>query len=102
MRCSQRDQAVAAAFFRAYAGSGLVIQCLARFQPMPRRSSVVRMASPVTRSSVRPWATAHLGGEIQRPQAGRISEVARAAVQERAQLLGAVVGEGPWWRLVRT
>ena len=37
VRCRQGDQAVASAFFRAYAGSGLVIQCLARVQPMPSR-----------------------------------------------------------------
>ncbi len=43
-----------------------------------------------------------LGGEVQRPQARGMAEVAGAAVQERPQLLGAVVGEGPWWRLVRT
>ena len=64
MRLSLRDpavaqavaQAVAAPVFRASAGSGLVIPCLARFQPMPSRSTVCRMASPVTRRGVRPWA----------------------------------------------
>src|SRR5262249_39715570 len=45
----QSDQAVTLPFFRVYSGSGLVIQCLARFQPTPRRSKVWRMGSPLTR-----------------------------------------------------
>ena len=54
LRCRQRDQAVAAPFFRAYAGSGLVIHCLARFQPMPSRLRVRRTVSPLTRVLVSP------------------------------------------------
>src|SRR5207245_3764909 len=50
----QADQAVACAFFRAYAGSGLVSQCLARFQPTPRRLSARRIVSPLTRSGSSP------------------------------------------------
>src|SRR5262245_29965680 len=50
------NQAVTPPFFRRYPGSGLVIQCLARFQPMPSRCSVARMVSPVTRVAVNPWA----------------------------------------------
>ena len=50
----QADQAVAAAFFRAYSGSGLVIQRLARFQPIPNRLSVSRIVSSLTRSAVKP------------------------------------------------
>src|SRR6266566_4665617 len=50
----QADQAVATAFFRAYAGSGLVSQRLARFQPTPRRFRVARIVSPLTRSGVSP------------------------------------------------
>src|SRR5262245_14372026 len=38
------DQAVAPFFFRAYAGSGLVIQCLARFQDTRKRRRASRMA----------------------------------------------------------
>jgi hypothetical protein len=45
----QVDQAVARALFRAYAGSGLVSQRLARFQPTPRRLRVARIVSPLTR-----------------------------------------------------
>ena len=54
MGFGQTDQTVACAFFRAYAGSGLVIQRLARFQPTPRRLRVARMVSPLTRSGVSP------------------------------------------------
>jgi hypothetical protein len=50
----QADQTVATAFFRAYAGSGLVIQRLARFQPTPSRFRVARIVSPLTRSGVSP------------------------------------------------
>src|SRR5262249_27327240 len=53
---AQADQAVARAFFHAYAGSGLVIQCLARFQPTPSRLSAWRMASPLTWRELIPWA----------------------------------------------
>src|SRR5207244_9688013 len=41
-------------FFRAYAGSGLVSQCLARFQPTPRRFKVARIVSLLTGSAVKP------------------------------------------------
>lgn len=49
------DQAVALSFFRAYSGSGLVIQCLARTQRTPSRAKVARTVSPVTRLAVSPW-----------------------------------------------
>src|SRR5437764_4745810 len=52
----QADQAIAGTFFRAYSGSGLVIQRLARFQRMPKRCKVARMVSPLTRSAVSPWS----------------------------------------------
>src|SRR5262249_13593491 len=50
------DQTVAPTFFRAYAGSGLVSQRLARFQPTPRRLRVARIVSPLTRRAGRPAA----------------------------------------------
>src|SRR6185295_20143022 len=50
------DQLVAPFFFRAYAGSGLVIQCLARFQVTPNRRKARRMVSSLTRRGLRPWA----------------------------------------------
>src|SRR5438067_3601515 len=50
----QADQAIARTFFRAYPGSGLVIQRLARCQRMPKRSKVARIVSPLTRSAVSP------------------------------------------------
>src|SRR3712207_7718893 len=46
----QADQAVTRPFFRAYAGSGLVIQRFARFQPIPSRRMAWRIVSPLTRS----------------------------------------------------
>lgn len=48
----------AAFFFRLYAGSGLVIECLARCQRTPRRASARRMASPLMGRCVRPSADA--------------------------------------------
>jgi hypothetical protein len=48
MSATQLHLALARAFFRAYSGSGLVIQRLARFQRMPNRKSVARIVSPVT------------------------------------------------------
>src|SRR2546430_8378237 len=51
-----RDQLVAPFFFRAYAGSGLVIQCLARFQDTRKRRRASRMVASLTRRGVRPWA----------------------------------------------
>src|SRR5437763_12694416 len=54
----QADQAVARPFLRRYAGSGLVIQSLARLQPTPSRFSAWRIVSPLTGRSVRPSACA--------------------------------------------
>src|SRR5919106_2282259 len=50
----QAAQPVARPFFRAYAGSGLVIHFLARCQRTPRRARVARMVSPLTRWGVSP------------------------------------------------
>jgi hypothetical protein len=50
----QRYEAVAPLFFRAYAGSGLVIQTLARFQPTPRRLMALRIASSENTREVSP------------------------------------------------
>jgi len=52
----QADQAGPGFFLRAYAGSGLVIQCLARCQLTSKRRKAVRIASRLTRWGVRPWA----------------------------------------------
>src|SRR5947209_9111028 len=54
---SQPDQPVASPFFRVYAGSGLVIQRFARFQPVPNRLIACRMVSSLTRYGVNPWRT---------------------------------------------
>lgn len=48
MARGQADQAVPGFFFRAYAGSGLVIQCLARCQLTSKRRKAVRIASRLT------------------------------------------------------
>jgi len=50
-------QAVALPFFRRFSGSGLVIHCLVRFQPTPRRLSVWRNVSSLTQVGLTPWAT---------------------------------------------
>src|SRR5262245_14599513 len=50
------DQLVAPFFFRAYAGAGLVIQCLARFHDTRKRRRATRMASSLTSRGVSPWA----------------------------------------------
>ncbi len=42
------------AFFRAYSGSGLVIQRLARRHDTPMRAKVARIVSSLTRVAVRP------------------------------------------------
>lgn len=58
MRPRQTDQAVALTFFRAYSGSGLVIQRLARSQCSPAWARTARIVSPVTRRGVIPWRAA--------------------------------------------
>src|SRR5262249_56912052 len=64
----QGYQPVASFFFRTYAGSGLVIQCLARCQRTPRRASARRMASPLTSRDVSPsaYATSAAKGNVHR------------------------------------
>src|SRR5262245_3178582 len=52
----QAHQAVPTIFFRRYAGSGLVIQCLARFQRTPSWAIAARMVSALTRRCVSPWS----------------------------------------------
>ena len=52
----QRDYPVAPLFFRMYSGSGLVIQCLARFQETFMRLSAVLMQSSLTNRGVIPVA----------------------------------------------
>src|SRR5262249_43812953 len=48
------DQPVSCVFFSRYCGSGLVIQCLARFQLVPNRCRARRTLSPETRLGVSP------------------------------------------------
>src|SRR5262249_49007635 len=57
-----------ARFFRAYSGSGLVIQRLARCQRIPKRSKVARIVSPLTRAAVSPRSklTAAAHSRVQR------------------------------------
>ena len=88
MAFGQGDQSVAVAFFRAYAGSGLVIHCLARFQRTPSRCKRRAHRLPADPFGRQALLEADLGGQLQRPQAGRFAEVARALVQQRPQLLG--------------
>ena len=81
----EMDQPVAPLFFRAYAGSGLVIQPCARCQRTPRRLRVAQIVSPVTRSSVIPSLTQTAATQIERPEARRLVESARRLVDERTQ-----------------
>lgn len=55
-------------FFRAYAGSGLVLQVFARSQRTPSRTSVARIGSPVTRAAVKPrrWASSAARSSVHR------------------------------------
>lgn len=46
------DQPIACVFFTRYWGSGLVIQCLARFQLFPKRLRARRILSPETKREV--------------------------------------------------
>jgi hypothetical protein len=55
---SQADQTIALFFFLAYAGSGLVIQCLARFHRVWSMVRAWRIVSPLTRRGVIPAAYA--------------------------------------------
>ena len=60
LACGQLDQPVMVSFFHAYAGSGLVIHCLARFRRTPRRCKAVRTVSRLTRSGVTPSSPVQL------------------------------------------
>ena len=79
----QTNQAGAGAFFRAYSGSGLVIQSLARCHWTPSRASVARMVSSLTRSAVSPCSklTSAASSTVHRPPAGRFAKGARTVVQ---------------------
>src|SRR5262245_24048441 len=57
-----------AVFFRAYVGSGLVSQCLARFQATPNRRRASQMVSALTSRGVSPWAklTSAASASVQR------------------------------------
>ena len=87
--------AVAPFFFRAYAGSGLVIQCLARFQDTRKRRRATRMASSLTSRGVSPWAKLTSAASCERPPAGGLAERPGTLVQQRPQgLAGASVEDG--------
>ncbi len=55
-RAAARAISSSRAFFHAYSGSGLTNQCLARFQPTPRRLSTRRILSPLSRRVVHPFS----------------------------------------------
>jgi hypothetical protein len=104
---SQAHQPVTGLFFRAYAGSGLVIHCLARCQRTPKRTNVARMVSPLTRREVRPCSqhTSAASARVQRlvglPKArGRWCNSARSA-SARAALNAAWTVWGREERLCR-
>jgi hypothetical protein len=77
------QQSVTGSVFPWYNGSGLVIQCLARFQLMPSRCKVWRIVSMLTG-----WLThALLDKQFQGPQAGLEAEVARRTMQHGVYFL---------------
>src|SRR5215210_4122158 len=81
----ETDQPVAIPFFLSYSGSGLSIQCLARFQRTPNRSRVARMVSPVTLLSVMPC-----------------SKLTSAAYSKVHKLSSMPKFLGLWWRISRS
>ncbi len=107
------DQAVASVFFTWYCRSGLVIQCLARFQLIPNRLRVWRMVSSLTWLTVQPCLTHALATNesVQRPvskpqsRGGRCSSAlkASASTPESAvrkcwgRLEPACRASGPFW-----
>lgn len=66
------DRPVPQRFFFAYSGSGLVIQCFARFHPAPSRVRTCRTPSGVRRRVVHPlaWHTWATRPSVHRPVGG--------------------------------
>lgn len=78
MTLSEGDQPISSPFFRAYSGSGLSIQRLARSQRTPSRTSVARIVSPLTCLSVLCLVLeADFGGVLQCPESVLLAEVPR-------------------------
>jgi uncharacterized membrane protein len=81
----QADEPVALVLPPAYAGSGLVIQCLARFRRVWSAARAWRIASPLTRRGVIPMA------------------YATSAAKSRVQRLGGLPKvRGLWWSIARS
>src|SRR5215203_2489688 len=85
MALGETDQPVSSPFFRAYSGSGLSIQRLARSQRTPSRASVARMVSPLTLLSVRP--------------SSKLTSAAYSSVHKVSSLPKFL---GSWWRISRS
>ena len=81
---AEPDQPISIPFFRAYSGSGLSIQRLARSQRTPSLASVARMVSPLTRLSVMP--------------SSKLTSAAIASVQKVPSLPNSL---GRWWSICR-
>src|SRR5215204_2908837 len=84
MAPGEPDQPISIPFFRAYWGSGLSIQRLARFQRTPSLASVARMVSPLTCLSVRPS-----------------SKLTSAAIESVQKVLCLPNFLGSWWSICR-
>src|SRR5215207_9100585 len=84
MAPGEPDQPISIPFFRAYSGSGLSIQRLARFQRTPSLASVARMVSPLTCLSVRP--------------SSKLTSATIASVQKVLCLPNLL---GGWWSICR-
>src|SRR5215207_1790988 len=84
MASGEPDQPISSPFFRAYSGSGLSIQRLARSQHTPSLASVARMVSPLTGLSVMPS-----------------SKLTSAAIRRVHRPLGLPYCLGSWWSISR-
>src|SRR5215203_4515746 len=84
MALGQPDQPISIPFFRAYSGSGEVIQRLARSQRTPSLASVARMVSPLTCLSVMP--------------SSKLTSAAIASIQKVLCLPNLL---GWWWSISR-
>src|SRR6266487_1872912 len=113
LRACPGDQAIARRFFLKYRGSGLVIQCLARFQLIPNFLSVWRMVSELTSRFVQPCLTHSLatresvhrlvsnpksrGGRCNRALKASASTPSRAVRKCRGRLEPACRASRPFW-----
>jgi len=81
------------AFFSSYAGSGLTIHCLARFQLTPRRAMASRMVGGESSQLLNPCSWQTSASNLRGPYAGVLAEVPWALVEDLPQSLPLLGGE---------